>query len=78
MISVSTACSAAAHALGEGFRWVQDGQAKVMVAGGYDSLTTWMDVLGFSLLGSQVVSRFSGRVLQGGGLRGFFGGGGVQ
>jgi 3-oxoacyl-[acyl-carrier-protein] synthase II len=52
MISVSTACSAAAHALGEGFRWVQDGQAKVMVAGGYDSLTTWMDVLGFSLLGA--------------------------
>jgi polysaccharide export outer membrane protein len=35
-------------------------------------------VLGFSMLGSQVVSRFSGRVLQGGGLRGFFGGGGVQ
>jgi 3-oxoacyl-[acyl-carrier-protein] synthase II len=52
IISVSTACSAAAHALGEGFRWVQDGQAKVMIAGGYDSLTTWMDVLGFSLLGA--------------------------
>jgi 3-oxoacyl-[acyl-carrier-protein] synthase II len=52
MISVSTACSAAAHALGEAYRWIQDGQAKVMVAGGYDALTTWLDVLGFALLGA--------------------------
>ena len=35
-------------------------------------------VMGFAMLSSQVVSRLSGRVLQGGGLRGFFGGGGVQ
>jgi polysaccharide export outer membrane protein len=30
--------------------------------------------MGFSMLGVQTVSRFSGRVLQGGGLQGFFGG----
>src|SRR5262245_7953888 len=35
-------------------------------------------IMGFSMLGAQVASRFSGRVMQGGGLRGFFGGGGVQ
>lgn len=32
--------------------------------------------MGFSTLGANTASRFSGRVLQGGGLRGFFGGGG--
>lgn len=31
-------------------------------------------VMGFSMLGAQTVSRFSGNVLSGGGLRGFFGG----
>lgn len=34
-------------------------------------------VMGFSILGVNTVSRFSGNVLQGGGLRGFFGGGGL-
>ena len=35
-------------------------------------------IMGFSMLGVQTLSRFSGRVLQGGGLRGFYGGyGGV-
>lgn len=52
MISVSTACSGSAHALGEAFRRVQEGEAKLMLAGGYDALTTWLDVLGFSLLGA--------------------------
>ena len=52
MISVSTACSGSAHALGEAFRRIQDGEAKLMLAGGYDALTTWLDVLGFSLLGA--------------------------
>jgi hypothetical protein len=41
-------------------------------------MAPWERVFGFSLLGVQTVSRFSGNVLQGGGLRGFFGGGGVQ
>jgi 3-oxoacyl-[acyl-carrier-protein] synthase II len=52
MISVSTACTGAAHAIGEGMRRIQDGEAKVMLSGGYDSLTSWLDVLGFSLLGA--------------------------
>lgn len=52
MIGVSTACSASTHAIGEAYRHIQDGDAKLMVAGGYDSLTTWLDVLGFTLLGA--------------------------
>jgi len=51
-LAISTACAAAVHALGEAYRRIQDGEAKVMLAGGADSLTTWMDVLGFSLLGA--------------------------
>ncbi len=50
--SVSTACSASAHALGEAFRHIQEGDAKLMLAGGYDALTTWFDVIGFGLLGA--------------------------
>jgi 3-oxoacyl-[acyl-carrier-protein] synthase II len=52
MVGVSTACSGAGHAIGEAFRHVQDGDATLMLAGGYDSLTTWVDLLGFSLLGA--------------------------
>ncbi len=52
MIGVSTACSASTHAIGEAFRHIQEGDARLMVAGGYDALTTWLDVLGFTLLGA--------------------------
>ncbi|MEW1720670.1 beta-ketoacyl-[acyl-carrier-protein] synthase family protein [Streptomyces sp. NPDC093109] len=52
MIGISTACAGSGHALGEAFRCIQEGDAKLMVAGGYDSLTSWIDVLGFSLLGA--------------------------
>lgn len=52
VISVSTACSASCHSIGEAFRRIQDGEAKLMIAGGYDALTTWFDVLGFGLLGA--------------------------
>ncbi|MET0965680.1 MAG: beta-ketoacyl-[acyl-carrier-protein] synthase family protein [Nakamurella sp.] len=51
-ISVSTACAGAAHAIGEGYRRIQEEESTAMVAGGFDSLTTWLDVLGFSLLGA--------------------------
>jgi len=51
-IALSTACAAAIHALGDGYRRIQDGEAKMMLAGGADSLTTWLDLLGFSLLGA--------------------------
>lgn len=52
LVSVSTACAGAAHALGEAYRRIQDGDATLMLAGGFDALTTWMDVLGFGLLGA--------------------------
>jgi 3-oxoacyl-[acyl-carrier-protein] synthase II len=52
MVGISTACSGSGHAIGEAFRLIQEGDADVMLAGGYDSLTTWLDVLGFSLLGA--------------------------
>jgi 3-oxoacyl-[acyl-carrier-protein] synthase II len=52
LISVSTACAGSAHALGEAYRRIQEGDTTVMLAGGFDALTTWMDVLGFSLLGA--------------------------
>ena len=52
LVGVSTACSASAHAIGEAFRHIQEGDAKLMLAGGYDALTTWFDVIGFGLLGA--------------------------
>jgi 3-oxoacyl-[acyl-carrier-protein] synthase II len=52
MVNISTACTSSAHSIGEAYRRIQDGEAKLMIAGGYDALTTWLDVLGFSLLGA--------------------------
>ena len=52
MIGVSTACTASSHAIGEAVRRIQDGEARMMLAGGYDALTSWVDVLGFTLLGA--------------------------
>lgn len=50
LLSVSTACTASGHAIGEAYRRIQEGDARLMIAGGYDSLISWLDVLGFSLL----------------------------
>lgn len=52
MLGMSTACAASGHAVGEAFRSIQEGDATLMLAGGYDSLTTWLDVLCFGLLGA--------------------------
>jgi 3-oxoacyl-[acyl-carrier-protein] synthase II len=52
VIGISTACTASAHSIGEAFRLIQDDEAEMMVAGGFDALTSWCDLLGFSLLGA--------------------------
>lgn len=52
MVGIHTACAGSGHALGEALRLIQEGDADMMVAGGYDSLTTWADILGFGLLGA--------------------------
>jgi 3-oxoacyl-[acyl-carrier-protein] synthase II len=52
VLSTSTACSSSAQAIGEAYRLMQDGEARMMLAGGYDALTSYFDVLGFSLLGA--------------------------
>jgi 3-oxoacyl-[acyl-carrier-protein] synthase II len=52
MLGLSTACSGSGHAIGEAYQHIQDGDATLMLAGGFDALTTWMDMLGFSLLGA--------------------------
>jgi 3-oxoacyl-[acyl-carrier-protein] synthase II len=52
VIGISTACTASAHAIGEAYRRIQDGEATMMIAGGHDALTSWVDVLGFALLGA--------------------------
>lgn len=50
--STSTACSASAHALGEAFHRIQDGDERLIISGGYDALTNWLDLTGFSQLGA--------------------------
>jgi 3-oxoacyl-(acyl-carrier-protein) synthase len=52
MIALGTACTASAHAIGKAFRHIQEGDARLMIAGGYDSPISYLDVLGFSLLGA--------------------------
>jgi 3-oxoacyl-[acyl-carrier-protein] synthase II len=52
VISIGTVCSASAHAIGEAFQCIQDGEADLAIAGGFDASTTFLDILGFSLLGA--------------------------
>ena len=42
------------------------------------SLAPWERMMGFATLSANTASRLSGKVLSGGGLRGFYGGGGIQ
>ena len=51
-IGISTACASSAHAIGEAYRCIQNGEAKVMFAGGFDAMTSYLDILGFTLLGA--------------------------
>ena len=52
MISMNMACTSSACAIGEAFRRIQDGEVKLMAAGGYDAMTALIDVLGFALVGA--------------------------
>lgn len=52
MRCICTACAGSAHAIGEGMRMIQYGEAQAVIAGGYDALTEWLDVVGFGLLGA--------------------------
>lgn len=46
----TSACSSSAHALGEAYRWIQHGQADVMIAGGAEATITPIGIAGFSAM----------------------------
>lgn len=45
-----SACSSSAHALGEALRWIQRGEAEVMIAGGAEATITPIGIGGFSAM----------------------------
>jgi 3-oxoacyl-[acyl-carrier-protein] synthase II len=51
-LAIDTACAASAFAIGEAFRLVQRGRARVMIAGGAASLVSPIGILAFSVLGA--------------------------
>ena len=46
----TSACSSSAHALGEATRWIQEGRAEVMVAGGAEATISPIGIAGFSAM----------------------------
>src|SRR6187399_190958 len=46
----TSACSSSAHAIGEALRWMQRGDAEVMVAGGAEATITPIGIAGFSAM----------------------------
>lgn len=49
---VHTACAASSQAIGTAMRMIQHGDADMVVTGGYDSMVSEVDIVGFSLLGA--------------------------
>lgn len=49
-LSIVSACSAGAQAIGEGFRLIRDGHSDMVVAGGCDSTINFVGMIGFTLL----------------------------
>ncbi|MCS7279654.1 MAG: beta-ketoacyl-ACP synthase II [Thermodesulfobacteriaceae bacterium] len=48
--AVCTACAAGNHAIGEAFRLIREGKAKIIIAGGTESVITPLCVAGFSVM----------------------------
>jgi len=46
----TSACSSGAHAIGEAYRWIQEGRASVMIAGGAEATITPIGISGFSAM----------------------------
>jgi 3-oxoacyl-[acyl-carrier-protein] synthase II len=46
--AVATACASAANAIGDAFRWIQDGHADAMITGGSEAAITHMGLGGFA------------------------------
>jgi 3-oxoacyl-[acyl-carrier-protein] synthase II len=55
-LSISTACAASGHAIGEATRLIRDGTAEVVVAGGSEAVVTRLTMAAFHRMGA-----FSGR-----------------
>jgi len=48
--AICTACAAGNHAIGEAFRIIREGKAKVMICGGTESVITPLCIAGFSVM----------------------------
>jgi 3-oxoacyl-[acyl-carrier-protein] synthase II len=46
----TSACSSSGHAIGEAYRWIQEGRADVMIAGGAEATITPIGIAGFSAM----------------------------
>lgn len=50
--AISTACTSGAQAIGIGMRMIRHNDCDVVIAGGFDSMLTELDLLGFCLIGA--------------------------